>query len=452
VRLESPARLPGRACQVRGYVAHKARSYRWPRRRGDYRPCKNFALLTKQFPTARKRLLESLFIKCVSLVTERSSFIDTLIVKCWPEGRQVCALPLVLFKLQISESVQFLASFLLPMDTAAPPIADTAGCGGIAECGVRKHSGVRKPNYTNILALAPMVRCGTLPLRLLALRHGADLLWSEELIAWKLSKCVRHVNDASGLVYFCNPPRSANGAPEQDAPVYVTCPEEKGRNILQLGAADGPSAVAAGLVVGDDVAGLDVNMGCPKPFSLQGGMGSALLKDIERASDIVKSLDRNFGAHIGVTCKIRLLPTLHDTIHFVNAMVLSGAQAVTVHARLVGERPVDFAHWDALGPLVDSVPSHIPIIANGDVFTKADVDALQTGSKISSVMIARGALANASIFESCKTGLPPLQPFELISEYLAISADVENRYPNSKYTVQTMVKEAGYVSEEAMFR
>lgn len=36
-----------------------------------------------------------------------------------------------------------------------------------------------------------------------------------------------------------------------------------------------------------DVAAVDINMGCPKRFSLQGGMGAALLKKPEIAADII---------------------------------------------------------------------------------------------------------------------------------------------------------------------
>jgi tRNA-dihydrouridine synthase 2 len=49
-------------------------------------------------------------------------------------------------------------------------------------------------NYKNKIILAPMVRVGTLPLRLLALRHGADIVYSPELIAKKLKKTVRMEN------------------------------------------------------------------------------------------------------------------------------------------------------------------------------------------------------------------------------------------------------------------
>jgi tRNA-dihydrouridine synthase len=44
-------------------------------------------------------------------------------------------------------------------------------------------------DYRNKNILAPMVRVGTLPFRLLAAEFGADIVFSEELIAQKLIKC-----------------------------------------------------------------------------------------------------------------------------------------------------------------------------------------------------------------------------------------------------------------------
>ena len=37
-------------------------------------------------------------------------------------------------------------------------------------------------------------------------------------------------------------------------------------------------------------------MGCPKKFSVVGGMGSALMKDLENARFIMKSLVDKFGS------------------------------------------------------------------------------------------------------------------------------------------------------------
>lgn len=49
-------------------------------------------------------------------------------------------------------------------------------------------------NFDNKIILAPMVRVGTLPMRLLALEYGADIVYTEELIDWKFLKSIRRVN------------------------------------------------------------------------------------------------------------------------------------------------------------------------------------------------------------------------------------------------------------------
>lgn len=53
-----------------------------------------------------------------------------------------------------------------------------------------------------------------------------------------------------------------------------------------------PLPVRAQLVM-EDVAGIDVNMGCPKNFSLKGGMGAALLKVPDEAAAIMRALVEN---------------------------------------------------------------------------------------------------------------------------------------------------------------
>lgn len=49
-------------------------------------------------------------------------------------------------------------------------------------------------NYENKIIMAPMVRVGTLPMRLLALDYGADIVYTEELIDWKFLRSIRRIN------------------------------------------------------------------------------------------------------------------------------------------------------------------------------------------------------------------------------------------------------------------
>lgn len=55
-------------------------------------------------------------------------------------------------------------------------------------------NGRTRLDYRNKIVLAPMVRVGTLPMRLLALNYGADIVYTEELIDWKLLKTTRRLN------------------------------------------------------------------------------------------------------------------------------------------------------------------------------------------------------------------------------------------------------------------
>lgn len=51
-----------------------------------------------------------------------------------------------------------------------------------------------KLDYSNKLILAPMVRGSRLPMRLLALQYGADLVYTDEMIDHSLLTAERRVN------------------------------------------------------------------------------------------------------------------------------------------------------------------------------------------------------------------------------------------------------------------
>ena len=52
------------------------------------------------------------------------------------------------------------------------------------------------------ISLAPMVRMNMLPYRELCLAHGADFVWSEEIIDRKLIWCKRIENQELGTIDF----------------------------------------------------------------------------------------------------------------------------------------------------------------------------------------------------------------------------------------------------------
>lgn len=96
---------------------------------------------------------------------------------------------------------------------------------------------------------------------------------------------VDYVNEANGYVSF------------------RMCPTEKEKLIFQMGTANPTRAVAVAKMVQNDVSAIDVNMGCPKPYSTDFGMGSALLSRPHVAKDILRDLVKNIP--LPITCKIR---------------------------------------------------------------------------------------------------------------------------------------------------
>lgn len=197
-------------------------------------------------------------------------------------------------------------------------------------------------------------------------------------------------------------------------------------NVFQIGTADATLALQAAQTVINDVDAIDVNMGCPKHFSVSGGMGAALLSKPQVVKDILTTLVRNLPKP--VTCKIRLLDRMQDTLDLVRVIESTGVSALAVHCRTVAERPRDPAHWDRL-PLVRSALSPaIPLIANGDVFQYADFARVKQETGASSAMVARGAMWNPSVFRA--EGMLPLD--DVIKRYIRLAVDTEAVYQNTK--------------------
>jgi len=94
------------------------------------------------------------------------------------------------------------------------------------------------------------------------------------------------------------------------------------------------------------------------------------------------------------------------------------------------------ARWDELSQLNASSFS-IPLIANGDVYTRQDIQQIRSITGFSSVMIARGAIENVSIFRRDDNTTPRDQ---IISDYIQKALKCNALFPNVKYVLQQMMK------------
>uniref|UniRef100_A0A060T1D9 ARAD1C23958p n=1 Tax=Blastobotrys adeninivorans TaxID=409370 RepID=A0A060T1D9_BLAAD len=290
--------------------------------------------------------------------------------------------------------------------------------------------------YAGKAVLAPMVRVGELPTRLLALKYGADLVWSPEIVDKKIISCQRVENEAIGCVDFVET-ESTNA----NKVAFRTCPSlEKGRIVFQLGTANPDLAVQAATAVAKDVAAIDVNAGCPMHFSIHSGMGAALLRTPDKLVDILKALVSQVGQKfsIPISVKIRLLDDKDPkpTCDLVSRLIATGIQHLTVHCRTIPMRPREPALRFALKSIVDLChEAGVTCYVNGDVNQGNELDELRKIYGVDGVMLARAAEANPSVFRPDG----PL-PWPIVAqEYAQLAKQYDNHHVNTKYCLSRMI-------------
>lgn len=151
--------------------------------------------------------------------------------------------------------------------------------------------------------------------------------------------------------------------------VFSTHPIEKPYLIYQIGSASPELAVQAAKTVLQDVSGVDLNCGCPKPFSTHSGMGAALLTNPDLLCAILTALRRELPPEITVSAKIRLLSTQEETKKLVERIVRTGVSALTIHCRTRNMRKGEAALVHRLGEIVEFVRGlgvDIAVVQNGD--------------------------------------------------------------------------------------
>ncbi|KAF7436215.1 hypothetical protein PC9H_003042 [Pleurotus ostreatus] len=288
-----------------------------------------------------------------------------------------------------------------------------------------KLSHLTSDDFKNGIFLAPMVRSGALPTRLFALKHGASLVWGPEMVDKAILHAERVADPVTGVISYNGKSRA----------MFTTHPIEKPYLIYQIGSSDPDLAVQAAKTVMNDVSGIDLNCGCPKPFSTHSGMGAALLTNPDVLCSILTALRREMPPEITVSAKIRLLPSREDTLKLVERIVNTGISALTVHCRTRNMRDREPAMVERLQEIVDFVEGMgrgIAVIENGDCTGWEDARRIRALTGAHSVMVARAAESNPSCFSST-----PLQDVErtLVPSYIRLAEYLDNHWGLTKFCV-----------------
>jgi tRNA-dihydrouridine synthase B len=217
----------------------------------------------------------------------------------------------------------------------------------------------------NRVVLAPMSGVTDLPFRKLAWRFGAGLTVTEMVASGELVRDMRE----SRL-------RLADSG---SRPHMVQLAGREAR----------PMAEAARIAAGEGAHIIDINMGCPAKKVTGGYSGSALMRDPDLALELIEATVK--AVDVPVTLKMRLGWDENS----LNAPLIArraedaGVQMVTIHGRTRMQFYEGHADWDAIAAVRDVIK--VPLVANGDVATAADVKEIARRCGADAVMIGRAS-------------------------------------------------------------
>ena len=231
--------------------------------------------------------------------------------------------------------------------------------------------------HENPLVLAPMAGITDLPFRILCRELGAGLVFSEMVSAEALVR-----NHAKTFALLQSDPA--------ERPVAFQI----------FGSRPDAMAKAARILSDRPVDIIDINMGCPVPKVLKSGSGSALLKDMGLAREIMGAVAESSA--VPVTVKIRLGWDAKSIValDLARAAESAGVAAVSVHARTRAQAFSGSADWSMIRTVKEHVG--IPVIGNGDVRSERDAKSMKDETGCDGIMIGRACQGNPWIFREAK--------------------------------------------------
>lgn len=263
--------------------------------------------------------------------------------------------------------------------------------------GYNSRVAIREILKNNPLVLAPMAGITDLPFRMICKEMGAGLVFSEMV---SVEALIREHRRTKGMLR--------------------TDPAERPVVFQIFGSKPESMAEAAEIVSRGEVDFVDINMGCPVPKILKSGAGSALLRDIGLAKEIMSAV---VGASkVPVTIKMRLGwdATNIVAIDLAQAAESAGVAAITVHGRTKAQGFSGCADWSMIKAVKQSVG--IPVIGNGDVRSARDAKQMTDETGCDGVMIGRAIQGNPWVFREAR-------------QYLKTGVTLQTPTPEERETV-----------------
>jgi tRNA-dihydrouridine synthase B len=219
------------------------------------------------------------------------------------------------------------------------------------------------------LVLAPMAGVSVQAFRRQGRRFGAGLVCSEMVSCAGLS----HRNERT-LGYL------RIGVDEHPLAVQI------------FGSEPGVMAEAARMVEAAGADLVDINFGCPVRKVTKTGAGATLLEDPDRACRIVEHVAEAVDVPVSVKMRRGLEDGSRSALAIGPRLVDSGAASLTLHPRSARQMYTGSADHSLTAELVDLV--NVPVVASGDLTSRADATEVLRATRCAAVMVGRAAQGN----------------------------------------------------------
>lgn len=232
----------------------------------------------------------------------------------------------------------------------------------------------------NNILLAPMAGVTDRAFRAICKEQGCGLTFTEMV-------------SAKGLHY------GYGSEGNKSADLLTMAPEEKPACVQIFGRDPQIMAEQAKRICdecGDDLAWIDINMGCPAPKITKNGEGSALMKEPLHAAEIIRTVNKAIEKPVTVKFRLGWHEYSINAFEFAKMAESEGAAAVTIHGRTREQFYSGKADWTEIIRIKEAL--EIPVIGNGDIFTAQDAKRRLDESAVDALMVARGAQGNPWLF------------------------------------------------------
>ena len=156
----------------------------------------------------------------------------------------------------------------------------------------------------------------------------------------------------------------------------------------------------------------ELNAGCPVKKVVKKGAGAYLLKDLPRLEKILRAMRMTTNKPVAIKTRLGWDDNsivVRDVVAMAEA---NGINWITIHGRTRNQMYGGRANLDLIGEISRS--AIIPVIANGDIKRKDEVESLLNRYPLAGVAIGRAAIGNPWIFRIMRGGNEP-SPAEKVS-------------------------------------